>query len=310
MAHPDTHAAPGTHAADPRIQEAQPAGDAVIERAVLPSSGPWPTIDPFLFCVHHHDAYPRGNGRLGPDADLSGRAIGNDFSVTDGWSMYHGSRIPGFPQHPHRGFETVTFVRQGFVDHSDSMGATARYGRGDVQWLTAGGGIVHAEMFPLTRTDAENPTELFQIWVNLPASSKMATPHFSMFWSEDVPAIEVESPGAADGDPAPVTTVTVVAGEYEGILPQPRHRTHGRPIPSGTSPSGSGSWSPVRAGTSLSPVAPPARVPAIATPTPMASSRRSARCTYRTHLDQVSRSTASPYSRERWRSSHVTGSYR
>ena len=86
---------------------------------------------------------------MGPAASLEARDIGMDFAGADGWRMYHGSVVPGFPQHPHRGFETVTFVRQGFIDHSDSLGATARFGRGDVQWLTAGAGIVHCEMFPL-----------------------------------------------------------------------------------------------------------------------------------------------------------------
>ena len=99
-----------------------------------------------------------------------------DFAGTDGWRMYHGSTVPGFPQHPHRGFETVTFVRQGFIDHSDSLGATARFGRGDVQWLTAGKGIVHCEMFPLLDRDGPNPCELFQIWLNLPAADKMVEP--------------------------------------------------------------------------------------------------------------------------------------
>lgn len=151
-------------------------------------SMPWPTIDPFLFCVHHDDAYPPGNGRHGPDAALlRGRQIGADFSGQAGWSMYHGEQVPGFPAHPHRGFETVTIVRQGRVDHSDSLGAGARFGGGDVQWLTAGRGIVHAEMFPLLKADAPNPLELFQIWLNLPAAHKMVAPHFTMFWSQDIP---------------------------------------------------------------------------------------------------------------------------
>ena len=76
-----------------------------------------------------------------------------DFAGIDGWSMYHGREVPGFPPHPHRGFETVTFVRKGLIDHADSLGAAARFGRGDVQWLTAGGGIVHSEMFPLLDRD-------------------------------------------------------------------------------------------------------------------------------------------------------------
>ncbi|PXW99386.1 hypothetical protein C7444_101216 [Sphaerotilus hippei] len=157
--------------------------------ALGPSPTPWPCIDPFLFCVHHHDAYPRGDGRLGPDASLAGRSIGQDFAGLDGWNLYHGERIPGFPAHPHRGFETVTVVRQGLIDHADSLGAAARFGAGDVQWLTAGRGIVHAEMFPLLRTDRDNPLELFQIWLNLPARRKMAEPHFTMLWSDQIPDV-------------------------------------------------------------------------------------------------------------------------
>ena len=84
----------------------------------------WPTADPFLFCAHHDDAYPAGDGALAPAAPLTGRTIGQDFSGLNGWSMYHGSTIPGFPRHPHRGFETITFVRNGFIDHADSLGAT------------------------------------------------------------------------------------------------------------------------------------------------------------------------------------------
>ena len=116
---------------------------------VLPLGFPWQTVDPFLFCVHHVDLYPAGNEAMGPAASLAGRDIGMDFAGQDGWRMYHGDVVPGFPHHPHRGFETVTLVRRGFIDHSDSLGATARFGQGDVQWMTAGRGIVHAEMFPL-----------------------------------------------------------------------------------------------------------------------------------------------------------------
>jgi redox-sensitive bicupin YhaK (pirin superfamily) len=148
---------------------------------------PWKTIDPFLFCAYHDDAYPRANAQMGPEAPLAGRDLGQDFSRKDGWSMYHGTTVPGFPGHPHRGFETVTLVRKGLIDHSDSLGATARFGGGDVQWLTAGRGIVHAEMFPLLDKGAPNPLELFQIWLNLPARNKMAQPHFTMFWAEDIP---------------------------------------------------------------------------------------------------------------------------
>ena len=173
----------------------------------------WPTVDPFLFCVHHVDDYPAGNGRHGPAATLAGRDLGNDFAGIDGWRMYHGAEVPGFPQHPHRGFETVTYVRRGIVDHSDSLGAAARYGRGDVQWLTAGRGIVHSETFPLLDDAAPNPLELFQIWVNLPAADKMADPHFSMFWADDVPVV-VER----DDDDREVR-VTVVAGRYGDMVP-------------------------------------------------------------------------------------------
>jgi redox-sensitive bicupin YhaK (pirin superfamily) len=173
---------------------------------IQPLGFPWETVDPFLFCVHHDDAYPKGNGRFGPDASLAGRNIGQDFGRKDGWSMYHGESVPGFPSHPHRGFETVTIVRKGLTDHSDSLGAAARFGGGDVQWLSAGKGLVHAEMFPLLATDQPNPLELFQIWLNLPARSKMCEPHFTMLWAQDIPHRFFDS---GDGK---VTEVAVIAG--------------------------------------------------------------------------------------------------
>ncbi|WP_257448331.1 pirin family protein [Archangium lipolyticum] len=173
-------------------------------------SPPWVTADPFLFCVHHDDQYPAGNDHMGPAASLDGRNIGQDFAGKDGWSMYHGDQVPGFPGHPHRGFETVTLVRNGLIDHSDSLGATARFGHGDVQWLTAGAGIVHSEMFPLVKKGEPNPTELFQIWLNLPAEDKHAPPHFSMLWSQDIPRLSFTDEAGRR------TEVTVAAGELDG----------------------------------------------------------------------------------------------
>ena len=178
-----------------------------------PLGFPWPTIDPFLFCAYHDDRYPRGNGAFGPQASLAGREIGSDFAGKDGWRMYHGETVPGFPSHPHRGFETVTIVRRGLIDHADSLGAAARFGHGDVQWLTAGKGIVHSEMFPLLESDRDNPLELFQIWLNLPAANKMVDPHFTMFWAEDVPTTRVVD---ADGR---ATTVTSIAGRFADAPP-------------------------------------------------------------------------------------------
>jgi hypothetical protein len=153
---------------------------------------PWETQNPFLFCVHHLDLYPEGNDELGPAESLAGRNLGNDFVIRDGWRMYHGDPIPGFPMHPHRGFETVTVVLQGFVDHSDSHGAAGRYGNGDVQWMTAGSGLQHAEMFPLLNKEDKNTLELFQIWLNLPAARKMVDPHFKMLWGEEIPIFKTE----------------------------------------------------------------------------------------------------------------------
>jgi redox-sensitive bicupin YhaK (pirin superfamily) len=159
----------------------------VIE--AMPLGFPWPCLDPFLFCAYHNDSFPAGNADLGPAVSLAGRQIGQDFGFKDGWNMYHGTVVPGFPQHPHRGFETVTIVRQGLVDHADSLGAAARYGEGDVQWLTTGAGISHSEMFPLLKRDAPNPVDMFQIWLNLPAAKKMAPPAFTMLWDGQQPRI-------------------------------------------------------------------------------------------------------------------------
>jgi quercetin 2,3-dioxygenase len=188
-------------------------------KSVKPLGFPWETQDPFLFCAYHRDEYPKGNAAMGPAADqLRGRNIGQDFVIKDGWRMYHGSSIPGFPFHPHRGFETITINKEGAVDHSDSLGAAGRFMAGDVQWMTAGRGIQHSEMFPLLHEDKGNPLEIFQIWLNLPRASKMVEPHFKMLWNEDIPVVHHKD---AKGNS---TRIEVVAGQInqtKALAPTP-----------------------------------------------------------------------------------------
>lgn len=182
--------------------------EEVIKR-IKPLGFQWETQDPFIFCVHHEDFFPEGNEQMGPKTGIEGRQLGQDFIVKDGYRMYHGRRVPGFPGHPHRGFETVTVVRKGFVDHSDSAGATARYGNGDVQWMTAAKGLQHAEMFPLIHEDRPNTMELFQIWLNLPKKSKMLEPHFKMLWNEQIPKKTVQDENGNN------TYIEVIAGKLQ-----------------------------------------------------------------------------------------------
>lgn len=166
----------------------------------------WPTQEPFLFCAHHFDHYPAGNDKLGLNpTHFSGRQMGSDFEEKDGFRLYHGEEIPGFPVHPHRGFETITIVRQGFADHADSLGAAGRYGEGDVQWMTAGSGVQHSEMFPLLHKDKDNTLELFQIWLNLPKKNKMVRPDFKMLWANKIPRINEDK-----------VEVSIISGEYAG----------------------------------------------------------------------------------------------
>lgn len=178
---------------------------------IRPLGFQWETADPFLFCVHHEDKFPQGNDLMGPVTSMQGRHLGDDFIIKDGFRMYHGKTVPGFPGHPHRGFETITVVREGLVDHADSMGAAGRYGNGDVQWMTAGKGVQHSEMFPLLSKEKENPMELFQIWLNLPAKHKMVEPHFKMLWREMIPHyVHTDSNQLK-------TTVEVIAGKLKEI---------------------------------------------------------------------------------------------
>lgn len=170
----------------------------------------WGMDNPFLFGAHHLEKFPKGNSEMGPAVSLAGRNIGSDFSGKDGFSMYHGNVVPGFPAHPHRGFETVTIAQQGLVDHFDSKGNEGRYGNGDVQWMTAGSGCQHNEMFPLVHEDRENPMELFQLWLNLPAKDKFAEPDYKMLWAEDIPEWNHSD------EQGKTTIVRLIAGTFDG----------------------------------------------------------------------------------------------
>lgn len=172
----------------------------------------WETEDPFLVTMYHKDHYPKGNDEQGPNVSLAGRNLGEDFILRDGFRMYHGITVPGFPVHPHKGFETVTIVLEGLVDHFDSSGARGRYGNGDVQWLTTGKGCQHTEMFPLVHQDKDNPLELFQIWLNLASKDKLANPEYKMMWAEDIPEIEfIDSNGKK-------TEIRLIAGSMMGKM--------------------------------------------------------------------------------------------
>ncbi len=138
------------------------------------------------------------------------KPICNNYASPAGWNMYHGKEVPGFPAHPHRGFETVTVVLQGTVDHTDGLGSSGRYADGDVQWMTAGKGLQHAEMFPLVKKEDKNTLELFQIWLSLYGENRMSEPDYKMLWNEDIPNVErVDENGKR-------TKIKVVAGQVDG----------------------------------------------------------------------------------------------
>ena len=107
----------------------------------------------------------------------------------------------------------MTIIRRGYIDHSDSLGAAARFGAGDVQWLTAGAGVVHSEMFPLLNREGPNTLELFQIWLNLPSKDKLVEPYFTMLWDREIPRrVFTDAAGRR-------TEVMIIAGALEGTMP-------------------------------------------------------------------------------------------
>ena len=116
--------------------------------------------------------------------------------------------IAGFPSHPHRGFETVTYMLAGSMEHRDNMGNRGLLDAGSVQWMTAGRGIVHSEM-----PRQENGLMWgFQLWVNLPASDKMTAPRYQDIPPDAVPVVELRTENGESGG-----TVRVIAGEHDGI---------------------------------------------------------------------------------------------
>lgn len=94
--------------------------------------------------------------------------------------------LPGFPWHPHRGIETITYMLEGTAEHKDSMGNSGVIGKGDVQWMTAGSGIIHQEM---PKPDAQGRMYGFQVWSNLPAQAKMMAPRYQDIKAEEIPVI-------------------------------------------------------------------------------------------------------------------------
>jgi redox-sensitive bicupin YhaK (pirin superfamily) len=135
-------------------------------------------LDPFLFLNHHGpQTYPPDN---------------------------HG--LP-FGPHPHRGFETVTFILDGMLTHKDSAGHESIIRAGGVQWMTAGRGIVHAEISPREFLRDGGPLELLQLWINLPGRLKMTAPAYSGLQRGQIPAL-----AAADG-----VTLHLIAGEWDGV---------------------------------------------------------------------------------------------
>jgi redox-sensitive bicupin YhaK (pirin superfamily) len=112
--------------------------------------------------------------------------------------------LAGFPMHPHRGIETVTYMLDGMVDHKDSMGNSGRIEKGDIQWMTAGSGILHEEM---PKEPEKGIMEGFQLWVNLPAKLKMTEPRYRGIISSEIPDVQLDNG----------VVVKVIAGEFEGV---------------------------------------------------------------------------------------------
>jgi redox-sensitive bicupin YhaK (pirin superfamily) len=144
--------------------EYEPLADLVTYRAMPTHSAPMNLLDPFIFLNHHgYQEYQPNNQGL------------------------------PFGPHPHRGFETVTFILQGDLTHKDSSGVVSVIKEGGVQWMTAGSGLVHAEVSSDEFKSKGGPLEILQLWVNLPARFKMTEPKYVGLQKEDIPAVESDN---------------------------------------------------------------------------------------------------------------------
>ena len=123
----------------------------------------------------------------------------DDFSNDD-----PNNYLAGFPMHPHRGIETITYLLEGYAEHEDSLGNKGTIGKGDIQWMTAGSGIIHQEM---PKPDSQGRMYGFQLWTNLPASNKMMPPRY-----QDIKAGQIPTLQAAEG-----VLLKLICGEYQGV---------------------------------------------------------------------------------------------
>ena len=123
----------------------------------------------------------------------------------------------GVGQHPHRGFETITIAFQGGVEHADSVGNTDVIGPGDVQWMTAGRGIIHEEYHSTEFAKTGGTFEMCQLWLNLPKKHKMTAPNYQPILAKSIPEVRVEAEGEAECGANPAT-VRIIAGEFRGTV--------------------------------------------------------------------------------------------
>jgi len=156
----------------------EPVADLITYRAMPTQSAPMNLIDPFIFLNHH--------GRQEYQA--------------------HNNGLP-FGPHPHRGFETVTFILDGDLTHKDSSGIVSVIKEGGVQWMTAGSGLIHAEVSSDEFKAMGGPLEILQLWVNLPAKYKMIDPKYVGLQKEDIPVVELDNGKVA---------AHIVSGEWKG----------------------------------------------------------------------------------------------